>query len=94
MRILVVPLWSLRFSGGGEMGASEARLEDMVVNERMRKGERLFGIKGNGNMHLKTWMVGVIGSGSCCLDDAEPTCQGSIPLVRHEVGAGLALARG
>lgn len=40
-RVLVVPLWTLRFSGGGEIGASEARLEDMVVKERRFRTDRL-----------------------------------------------------
>lgn len=37
----MVPLWTLRFSGGGEMGASGARLEDMVVKERRSRTGRL-----------------------------------------------------
>lgn len=41
VRILVVPLWTLRFSGGGEIGASEARLEDMVMKRRRVRTRRI-----------------------------------------------------
>ena len=32
--VLVVPLWSLRFKGGGEIEASEALLDDIVMKKR------------------------------------------------------------
>ncbi|MBE3048081.1 hypothetical protein IMZ48_37355 [Candidatus Bathyarchaeota archaeon] len=69
--ILVVPLWTLRFSGGGEMGASEARLEDIVVNWRRVRTER---VPFDGKAMATVLNVEIMGK--ACADVQGSTCSG------------------